>query len=233
MNSSTPLHAVIAPLEQLFTQCSHSSQQLAQQLTQLLSPLVSAATPTELETTAFPKTAIEALINRTLSDNRFCSGAGFAYHADAPLNPQAIWSLYWMYKDASHDTALELTPLTHQHLDFRTFEWFLKTKSLKGPYFHGPYVDYICNTSYTMTSAAPIFIQQCFYGVAAIDILVSRIEDEILSVLPQPRPKMVLTNTFGRVIFSTLSGYRVGDILNSEALAVIHQHPLFSLYLPM
>ncbi|MBT0723848.1 hypothetical protein HH682_05205 [Rosenbergiella sp. S61] len=232
MNSSASLQAVIAPLEHLFSQCSHSSQQLAQQLTQLLTPLVSAAAPAELASNAFPKTTIENLINRTLSDSSFCSGAGFAYHADAPLNPQAKWSLYWIYKDASHDTALELTPLTHQHLDFRTFEWFLKTKSLKGPYFHGPYVDYICNTSYTMTSAAPIFIQECFYGVAAVDILVSRIEDEILKFLPQPRLKMVLTNAFGRIIFSTLSGYRVGDILRSDALAVAHQHPLFSLYLP-
>lgn len=231
MNASDSIQTVIAQLEHLFSQCSDSSQQLAQQLTQRLTPLVNAADLSEL-TTAFPKTAIESLINRALADNPFCSGAGFAYHADAPLNPQAKWSLYWMYKDTNHESTLELTPLTQQHLDFRTFEWFLKTKSLKGPYFHGPYVDYICNTSYTMTSAAPIFIQECFYGVAAVDVLVSRIEDEILTILPQPRPKMVLTNTFGRVIFSTLTGYRVGDILQSGALAVIHQHPLFCLYLP-
>ncbi|QGX91986.1 hypothetical protein EFZ10_10315 [Tatumella sp. TA1] len=233
MKSTASLHAVIDSLEQLFDQCSRSSQQLALQLTQLLTPLVTAVLPTALPVHAFPTPPIKSLIRDALSTNRFASGAGFAYHADSPLNPQATWSLFWMYKEAADGTTLELTPLTHQHLDFRTFEWFLKTKSSKDHYFHGPYVDYICNTSYTMTSAAPIFIEECFYGVAAIDILVSRIEEEIVNALSSPRTKLVVTNSFGRIIFSTLTGYRVGDILGSSTLRLSHQHALFSLYLPL
>ena len=232
MNRSAPLLSVISALENLFEKCSLSSQQLAQQLTELLTPCIASASPQGLAINDFPKSAIEDLINQTLADNPFCSGAGFAYHADTVLNPQASWSLFWVYRDSGYGSALELNQLTHQHLDFRTFEWFLKTKISKSHYFHGPYVDYICNTSYTMTSAAPIFSDNCFYGVAAVDILVSRIEEEVLRSLASTPLKLVLTNCFGRIIFSTLTGYRVGDIVRGDQLTMSHQHPFFLLYLP-
>ncbi|WP_241609224.1 cache domain-containing protein [Rosenbergiella australiborealis] len=232
MNPSIPLQAVIARLDQLFMHCSASSQHLADMMTHLMTPLLSTSVPSDIAVKSFPKQEIESFIHQTLAANDYCSGAGFAYHAESQLNPHHDWSLFWIYKDNREGSALELNQLTHQHLDFRTFEWFLKTKSSKRNYFHGPYVDYICNTSYTMTSASPIVIQDCFYGVAAVDILVSRIEQEVLKALMSSPIKIVLTNNIQRIIFSNHSGFRVGDILRGDRLLLGHQHSLFSIYLP-
>jgi len=140
------------------------------------------------------------------------------------------WLLEWWYKKDKglKQVSLDLDQATQQRLDFRTFEWF-KTPVAEGKaYIHGPYVDYICNTSLTLTAAVPVLIQGQVLGVAALDILVSRVEEELLPLCG--KEKIILTNLDGRIIFSTNPRLRIGELFRAEDQALIYQNSYALLY---
>ena len=176
------------------------------------------------------KRIIQQPIRETLDDNIYCTGAGFASHIEATQENKEYWLLEWWYKKACgvKQVNLDLDQATQQRLDFRTFEWFKESSDNGKTYIHGPYVDYICNTSYTLTCATPVYFKQRFLGVAAIDILVSRVEDELLPCIDNE--KVILTNVDKRIILSTWPKYRVGDLLMVNDFPLIYQTDYFHLY---
>lgn len=176
------------------------------------------------------RNTIQDLIKKTLSSNVYCSGAGFASHIESSESSKEFWLLEWWYKkaDGVKQVHLDLDQATQQRLDFRTFEWFKQAPSVDNAFLHGPYVDYICNTSYTLTAAVPVHFQDRFLGVAAIDLLVSRVEDELLPYAVNDR--VILTNKDRRIIFSTHPRCRVGDLLNPQYAAVVFENDYFNLY---
>lgn len=178
---------------------------------------------------SFRKT-IQDHIKMTLSSNGYCSGAGFASHIESSVSSKEFWLLEWWYKksDGVKQVNLNLDQATQQRLDFRTFEWFKQATSVDNAFIYGPYVDYICNTSYTLTSAVPVHFQDQFLGVAAIDLLVSRVEDELLPYASNE--KVVLTNKDQRIVFSTHPRFRVGDLLNTDFVIMAYENDYFNLY---
>lgn len=176
------------------------------------------------------KAVLQQHIKTSLNQTPYCSGAGFASHIASTPTSQEFWVLEWWYKraDGVEQVNLDLDQATQQRLDFRTFEWFRHSPPDGQAYIHGPYVDYICNTSYTLTSAVPVYSKGQFMGVAAIDMLVSRIEDELLATARQQQ--VVLTNLDKRIFFSTVPRYRVGDLLDTTPLTLCYQSDYFRLY---
>ncbi|OQP33266.1 cache domain-containing protein [Pantoea latae] len=170
------------------------------------------------------KTAIQSHIKQTLNSNLYCSGAGFASHIESAGAVREYWLLEWWYKKDKglKQVSLDLDQATQQRLDFRTFEWF-KTPVAEGKaYIHGPYVDYICNTSLTLTAAVPVVIDDKVLGVAALDILVSRVEEELLPLCG--KEKIILTNPDGRIIFSTNPRLRIGELFKADEQQMIDQN---------
>jgi len=170
------------------------------------------------------KTAIQSHIKQTLNSNLYCSGAGFASHIESAGAVREYWLLEWWYKKDKglKQVSLDLDQATQQRLDFRTFEWF-KTPVAEGKaYIHGPYVDYICNTSLTLTAAVPVVIDDKVLGVAALDILVSRVEEELLPLCG--KEKIILTNPDGRIIFSTNPRLRIGELFKADEQKMIDQN---------
>lgn len=169
-------------------------------------------------------------IKKTLNSHVYCSGAGFASHIEGMGNNKEFWLLEWWYKkaDGVKEVNLDLDQATQQRLDFRTFEWFKKAPTVGNAFIHGPYVDYICNTSYTITSAVPVYFNQQFLGVAAIDLLVSRVEEELLPYASND--KVFLTNKERRIVFSSHPRFRVGDLLDLNLAELVHESDYFNLY---
>lgn len=176
------------------------------------------------------KKAIQKHIKQTLKSNAFCSGAGFASHMESTDINSEYWLLEWWYKKAGgvKQVSLDLDQATQQRLDFRTFAWFKQSPQEGRAYIHGPYVDYICNTAYTLTSAIPVYLRGRFIGVVAIDVLVSRVEEELLPYFNNNR--VVLTNSDRRIIFSTVPKYRVGELLNPADFTLVWQTDYTHLY---
>lgn len=160
-------------------------------------------------------------IEKVLSESQYCSGAGFASHlaTDSPAQPY-YWFLEWWFKHPrSHQqSCLILDQATQQRLDFSTFEWFKNTPDVKEVYLHGPYVDYLCSSAYTITAASRVLIDGNSVGVAAVDILVSRIEEALWPMIKQIGGRVIITNHDNRVMFSTHSKYRIGSLINSDVL---------------
>lgn len=173
---------------------------------------------------------IQECIKTTLNSNVYCSGAGFASHIENSASNKEFWLLEWWYKkaDGVKQVNLDLDQATQQRLDFRTFEWFKQAPDVGNAFIHGPYVDYICNTSYTLTSAVPVYFNKQFLGVAAIDILVSRVEDELLPYAVND--KVILTNKDARIVFSTHPRFRVGDFLDTKSATLVYENAYFNLY---
>ncbi|WP_227318733.1 cache domain-containing protein [Cedecea davisae] len=176
------------------------------------------------------KKMIQGHIKETLNNTVYCSGSGFASHIEASADNKEFWLLEWWYKkaDGVNKVNLDLDQATQQRLDFRTFEWFKRAPEHGKAYIHGPYVDYVCNTSYTLTSAMPVYFNQRFIGVAAIDLLVSKVEEELLPLFNNH--KVVLTNIDKRIIFSSWPKYRVGDLFNTGDVQPMYQSDYCTLY---
>lgn len=172
------------------------------------------------------KATLQLHIKDTLARTPWCSGAGFASHIEST----AYWLLEWWYKRGAGDeqASLELDQATQQRLDFRAFEWFSYAPAGGQPRIHGPYVDYICNTAYTLTSTLAVYGRGVFLGVAAVDVLVSRLETALLPHAGDRR--VVLTNREQRIIFSTCPRRRIGDLMEAEAPEPVYQNDSFLIY---
>lgn len=176
------------------------------------------------------KRIIQEHIKETLNRTPYCSGSGFASHIEGSNEDKEYWLLEWWYKkaDGVKKVNLDLDQATQQRLDFRTFEWFKDAQENGQAYIHGPYVDYVCNTSYTLTSAMQVYCAGRFIGVAAIDVLVSEVEQELLPLFNNH--KVILTNLDKRIIFSTYPKYRVGELLNDNDAVEVYKTEYCTLY---
>ncbi|QGX92896.1 hypothetical protein EFZ10_15480 [Tatumella sp. TA1] len=149
--------------------------------------------------------------NKLLTDNPIISGAGFLLYDPNIINS---WQVTWLYRPEYLSTSnrLALNKASQPLLDYHTFSWFAKAKESGKGYLHGPYVDYVCNASYTLTYLFPLYEGKQLIGIAATDILVGKLEQIIRDTLAHDRTPIVMATPDGRVLFSNHSHYRVGDI---------------------
>ncbi|SDB81920.1 cache domain-containing protein [Acinetobacter boissieri] len=175
---------------------------------------------------------LRPIIQEKLKEYQYCSGAGFASHIEDMKDHSDYWLLEWWFKKPlnTNNQKLNLDQATQQHLDFRTFDWFTDSKFSKDTYIHGPYVDYVCNTSYTLTAAHPIFIDNTFVGVAVIDLLVSRLEELLSDYFRKLKHDLLITNTEGRVILSNAPSFRVGSLIKDTSSYEMLDHTYFQMF---
>lgn len=74
----------------------------------------------------------------------------------------------------------------------------------------------------------PVYYNDQFLGVAAVDLLVSQIEAELLSCAHSDY--VILTNLENRIIFSSWPRFRVGELLSPANSTVVYQSDYFILY---
>ncbi len=229
MNHSEQLRALTLKIDDIINSTVESTGLLAEKIGHCLSSHQQRGPEALLEPGV--KSAIQPLIKQTLNENPYCSGTGVASHIESAGSVREYWVLEWWYKkdNGLKQVSLDLDQSTQQRLDFRTFEWF-KTPITEGKaYIHGPYVDYICNTSLTLTVAVPVRVEGNVLGVAALDILVSCIEEELLPLCDSE--KVILTNLEGRIIFSTNPRLRIGELFKAEEQQPVYQNSYSVLYM--
>ncbi|MEG1973718.1 MAG: hypothetical protein RR074_02090 [Citrobacter sp.] len=228
MSSSTSLSALIRKIDDITASTVDSTVALARSIHEAISGVQKASAEVVLDPSV--RSTVQQHIKRTLINNHYCSGAGFASHIESTATTKEYWLLEWWYKkdNGLSQAHLDLDQATQQRLDFRTFEWFKHSPPAGKAYIHGPYVDYICNISYTLTSAVPVYYNDQFLGVAAVDLLVSQIEAELLSCAHPDY--VILTNLENRIIFSSWPRFRVGELLSPANSTVVYQSDYFILY---
>ncbi|MFT4021555.1 MAG: cache domain-containing protein [Acinetobacter sp.] len=208
---------------------------LATQLQHLLNQDLTATQDLKILLSAPYRQQVQHTIQNILNNYEHCNGAGFASHVASHSQNGDYWILEWWFKDESRieQAHLELDQGTQQRLDFRTFDWFHQASASDQTYVHGPYVDYICNTAYTITAAHPIYVETQFIGVAVVDILVATLEKRLIQTIKQIGCPVIITNQSDRVIISSLAKVRVGSIFkgNGQEIKIdqSEKHP-FKIY---
>ena len=220
--------------EHLFSSVTASAAALSAGMADVLSVMADAEHfPRKLPESQLRKTLFP-VIEHTLAESRYCFGAGFACHHHLPEDKQPYWFLEWWFKNPrkNQNSCLELDQATQQRLDFSTFEWFKNTRDTENVSLHGPYVDYVCTSAYTLTASSPVMINQKQVGIAAVDVLVSVIEAELLTLLRQCRQKLVIANPDGRVMISSHPRYRTGTLIDGEQQGDTLRRQHFMLFAP-
>ncbi|UOO88829.1 cache domain-containing protein [Vitreoscilla massiliensis] len=234
MQTNEKTEKLLQQMHDIMDSIAAATRQLAAELSQVCSDHLHTDSEDSLLLTPQIRSVFQSHIQTILKQNPYCTGAGFASHIHMKSKDHDYWMLEWWLKDNNDikQALFELDQGTQQRLDFRTFEWFHKTHQHDATYIHGPYVDYICNTDYTITSAHAVSVNGQFVGVAVIDILVAKLEQFIAPYLGADAPKVLLTNQENRVIISNVPQIRIGSIYHDgqqrSAVATIAEH--FKLY---
>lgn len=173
------------------------------------------------------KDNILLLAEKLLSQHSLFSGAGFALYNESTVSP---WQLAWLYRP-QHPRMVSkfcLNKASQSLVDYQTFSWFTKVSD-KG-YLHGPYVDYVCNSTYTLTYIFPVYFEKRLIGVAATDMMVGQLEQILRETLANDPLPIIMTTTSGRVLFSTHPRFRVGTLQTSHSLTAHLQSQYFILW---
>ena len=174
----------------------------------------------QLKLGAAQRTALQAELKQALSQCQFSYGMGFASYCGSSAAAQEYWTLEWWFKKDHHpqQAKLENYQNAQRFLDFRGFDWFRMPEKNQQLYIQGPYVDYICNAAYTITTAYPVMVQGQFVGVIAIDLLVSTLERLFLPCLTAIKQCAVIINAQHRVLTSNSVNFRTGSLLQPSSL---------------
>ncbi|SEQ97553.1 hypothetical protein SAMN05216522_10996 [Rosenbergiella nectarea] len=169
------------------------------------------------------------LAEKLLSQQDLLSGAGFALYNESTTRS---WEIAWLYRPQSHRLAKNycLNKASQHLVDYQTFSWFSTVKETKEGYLHGPYVDYVCNSTYTLTYLYPVYFDKQLIGVAAADVMVGQLERILRDTLANERLPIVMTTPSGRIFFSNLPNYRVGELKSRSALIAHLRSQYFTLW---
>ena len=177
------------------------------------------------------KERILILADKVLNQQALLSGAGFALYNESK---NKSWQLAWLYRPQHQPHQLAnkfcLNKASQHLVDYQTFSWFSTVKKTKKGYLHGPYVDYICNSTYTLTYLYPVYFEKQLIGVAATDVMVGQLEQILRDSLANERLPVVMTTPSGRILFSNLPRYRVGELKPNDALTAYQQSQYFTLW---
>ncbi len=127
--------------------------------------------------------------------------------ADAPL-----WLEWWWTSPAGTPEQLRvnLDPAAPDFYDYTAAPWYADAYRSGGPQATGPYVDYFCTGEYTITLSVPVRADGRFLGVAAADVLVPSLEEQVMPGLLANASPVALTSPDGRVIAATSPDWAPG-----------------------
>jgi hypothetical protein len=102
--------------------------------------------------------------------------------------------------------------------DFRSLEWYSIPESTHQTHITGPYVDHLCACDYIITITAPVEVDGAMIGVVGADLLVKRLERELLPALLAIDRPVSLVNEAGRVMVSTDPALAAGSVLPPDVI---------------
>ena len=161
-----------------------------------------------VEATAVPALAADGLI----------TGSGFV--AAPGLLSDAHWHLAWWLGGPAGIRRLATIddPSNDQFRDYTTLEWWRFPARTGARHLTGPYVDYVCTDDYTVTITTPVTVGGQLLGVVGMDVLVDRLERELLPLLRAAGAPIAVVNASGRIVTSTDSRREPGSMLRLEGL---------------
>lgn len=212
MYSETPVEKAKALLHDITQAACTAAAQLAEHTHHILAHS-SFASQAGIQLSPDQRQQLQAPIQQILRDHHWCNGAGFASYSNE-LAGEEVWSLEWWYQEAGaiEQAQLDSNQEMRKRLDFRVFDWFGQPANDHQTYVDGPYVDYVCNGDYTITTAHPVLVEGVFVGVAAVDMLVSTLDRLLAPLLAAISGPVVVVNADSRVVLSTAPGVRVGTL---------------------
>lgn len=145
------------------------------------------------------------------------AGAGVII-APGLLADAHYWMSWWWTRPSGTPEALRvnLDPTAPDFFDYPTADWYRTPERTLARHVAGPYVDYACTTEYATTVSVPVHVDGVFLGVAAADVLVSRLEQRVLPALRRLGRSLALVNAEGRVIASASARYAPGHLVSLD-----------------
>ena len=172
---------------------------------------------------------VHSLVTPELSaDNPFVIGAGFiaAPTAEPGRTFHFAWWLGPLQENPLLGTTTTLSRLdlasreyTEYLKDFRAFEWYQIPAATQSAHITGPYVDHLCTCDYILTITLPVRGRSSVQGVVGVDILVRRLEQEVMPLLRTAETAVALISSNGRVIVSVSPSLRVGSLVSDSSVA--------------
>lgn len=213
MYSDTPVEKAKAMLHDITRAACEAAATLAEQTHHILSHSI-ANRQEGVQLNAEQRLQLQKPIQEVLREHPWCNGAGFASYSNQQSGDE-VWSLEWWYQEAGaiEHAQLDGNQEIRKRLDFRVFDWFGQPANDHRAYVDGPYVDYVCNGDYTITTAHPVLVDGVFVGVAAVDMLVSTLDRLLAPLLATITNPVVVVNADRRVVLSTAPGVRVGTLM--------------------
>lgn len=176
-----------------------------------------------LEADAAPTAAtldpvVEASAVTALAADGLITGSGFV--AAPGLLSDAHWHLAWWLGGSAGIRRLATIddPSNDQFRDYTTLEWWRFPARTGTRHLTGPYVDYVCTDDYTVTITTPVTVDGQLFGVVGMDVLVDRLERELLPLLRAAGVPIAVVNASGRIVTATDSRREPGSMLRLDGL---------------
>ena len=170
---------------------------------------------------------VESFAIPALAAGGLITGAGFV--AAPGLLSDAHWHLAWWLGgvDGIRRLATIDDPANDQFRDYTTLEWWRLPARSRARHLTGPYVDYVCTDDYTVTITTPVEVGGRLLGVVGTDVLVDRLEHELLPMLRAGGVSIAVVNASGRVVTATDPRCEPGSMLRiadlGDALAPLRE----------
>jgi hypothetical protein len=161
---------------------------------------------------------VEASAVSALADDGLITGSGFV--AAPGLLSDAQWHLAWWLGGTAGIRRLATIddPSSDQFRDYTTLEWWRYPARTGTRHVTGPYVDYVCTDDYTVTITTPVTVDGRLLGVVGMDVLVDRLEQELLPLLRAAGSTIAVVNASGRIVTSTDTRREPGSMLRLDGL---------------
>lgn len=128
--------------------------------------------------------------------------------------------LYWFQRGERgvHRLQLNFDSGDVNVYDYLAMDWYTKAEDTRRQVIYGPYVDYTGSDQFVMTLSHPVVHRGRFLGVAGADLLMTRMEVELVPVLNQVRTETVVVNADRQVVMSNSARWITGDRLRTHPL---------------
>ena len=153
---------------------------------------------------------------------------GMGVIADVDVVPDHRYWIQWLLRTPSGPVADNhhvLDPAREDFYDYQEREFFDVPRREHHPWAYGPYVDYGGVDDYILTIAVPILVDENFFGVTCVDILVADLESWLSPLLAAGESYLV--NIERRVIVSNSVAYGVGEAMTSTEGFDVVEFPTF------
>lgn len=141
------------------------------------------------------------------------------------LKDDPYWLEWWLAgpdddPTGTHRLAIDLNPDSVSFRDYTSLNWFEEPQRTGRRAITGPYVDYLCTDSYTLTFTTPLVVDHRFLGVAGVDVLARWFEQHLFEVVDaggRLDDGSVVVNRSGRVVACPGGDWVTGDLIRDLA----------------